>query len=114
MSKETSLQSSAATDPRPGWETLDIGCCMVKAGSGADYQTGEWRSSRPIIDLDKCVHCLMCWVFCPDASIDVKNAKVQGIDLYHCKGCGICVTECPRKCISMVDEQTALRQEAKA
>ncbi len=96
------------------WEELPPGCCIEDAGCGIAYQTGDWRSERPVIDFDRCVHCFICWVYCPDASILAKDGKILGVDLYHCKGCGVCATECPRKCISMVDEASALREEAVA
>ncbi|MEE9585652.1 MAG: 4Fe-4S binding protein [Nitrososphaerales archaeon] len=34
----------------------------------------------------------------------VKDGKVTGVDLVHCKGCGICAAECPTKVIDMVRE----------
>jgi pyruvate ferredoxin oxidoreductase delta subunit len=46
---------------------------------------------------------MICWVFCPDGAIQIENGKVVGIDLDHCKGCGICAEECPRKAVSMVE-----------
>jgi pyruvate ferredoxin oxidoreductase delta subunit len=50
---------------------------------------------------------MLCWAFCPDGSILVEEGKVTGIDLAHCKGCGICAQECPRKAISIVEESLA-------
>jgi len=47
---------------------------------------------------------MICWVFCPDGAIQIEDGKVVGIDLAHCKGCGICAEECPRKAVSMVEE----------
>ena len=47
---------------------------------------------------------MFCWLFCPEGAIQVKDEKFVGIDLDHCKGCGICAHECPRKAITMVDE----------
>ena len=46
---------------------------------------------------------------CPDSAILVEDAKVVGIDLEHCKGCGICAAECPPKvkAIKMVLEREA-------
>jgi len=38
---------------------------------------------------------------------------VIGIDYEHCKGCGICARECPRKAVSMVEEAEARKEEAK-
>jgi pyruvate ferredoxin oxidoreductase delta subunit len=45
-------------------------------------------------------------VYCPEGSIIVEDGKVIGIDMKHCKGCGICAKECPEKikAIKMVNE----------
>jgi pyruvate ferredoxin oxidoreductase delta subunit len=85
------------SEKQPGWKELPIGGVIEKAGNAADYETGSWRTNRPILDKNKCTSCLICWVYCPDTSIIVKDGKVTGIDLDHCKGCGICARECPLK-----------------
>jgi pyruvate ferredoxin oxidoreductase delta subunit len=36
-----------------------------------------------------------CWVFCPENAIIVDGEKIAGINYDYCKGCGICVNECP-------------------
>lgn len=95
-----------------GWDELPIGAAVLNAGNGTEYQTGDWRSERPVVNIDKCIHCLFCWVFCPDAAVMVENEKFKGIDYYHCKGCGICSTECPAKVITMVEEGKFLAEEA--
>ncbi len=41
-----------------------------------------------------CFECDNCWHFCPDAAVIKKNGGYK-IDYDYCKGCGICVTECP-------------------
>ena len=87
-----------------GWKEIPIGGLILDAGNSEEYETGSWRSSRPIIDMEKCSHCMFCWLFCPEGAIQVKDEKFVGIDLDHCKGCGICAHECPRKAITMVDE----------
>jgi len=58
-------------------------------------------------DKEKCIHCLRCWIFCPDGAVQVEEGKMVGINYRHCKGCGICSKECPDKvqAISMVNEQ---------
>ncbi|MDR1874135.1 MAG: 4Fe-4S binding protein [Synergistaceae bacterium] len=62
-----------------------------------------WRTFRPVIDSMKCVHCLICWVCCPDGAID-REGRELSVDYDYCKGCGICAHECPRQAISMVKE----------
>ena len=81
----------------PGWKELSIGGVIPKAGSSIEKKTAGWRTYRPIHSDEKCIHCMRCWIFCPDSAILVQNGKVVGIDYDHCKGCGICAQECPKK-----------------
>lgn len=86
------------------WKDMPIGGVIDKGGTAIEYNTGSWRTFRPVVDRDRCIHCLQCWIFCPDSSIIVKDGKVAGVDLKHCKGCGICASVCPVKCIKMEKE----------
>ena len=49
-----------------------------------------------------CNLCQSCVLGCPDACcrLDEGEGKIV-IDLYHCKGCGICAYECPRGVLIM-------------
>jgi pyruvate ferredoxin oxidoreductase delta subunit len=87
-----------------GWKELTEAGIITDAGNAKTYNTGSWRSKRPVRDDAKCINCLICWAFCPDSSILVEDGKVTGIDLEHCKGCGICAKECPKDVIAMVSE----------
>ena len=87
-----------------GWKEIPIGGMILEPGNSVDYATGSWRGQRPVVDMSRCTHCMICWVFCPDAAIEVKGGRLVGIDLLHCKGCGICAVECPRHCIAMEEE----------
>jgi 2-oxoacid:acceptor oxidoreductase delta subunit (pyruvate/2-ketoisovalerate family) len=53
-----------------------------------------------------CNECETCYTFCPDASI-LKGVKALShqVDYDYCKGCGICFVECPRKAISLKEEE---------
>lgn len=88
-----------------GWKNIPQGGLITEAGNAVKYNTGGWRAQRPVRDSEKCTNCLMCWIFCPDAAILVKDSKLTGIDLDHCKGCGICARECPVDAIKMVPEE---------
>ena len=88
-----------------------LGGVIMEAGNSVGYDTGTWRSVRPVIDMARCTHCMICWVFCPDSALPVQGGRLLGVDLAHCKGCGICAKECPRKCIDMVEEST-LREKS--
>lgn len=77
---------------------------VVPSGTSDQYaKTGTWRIERPVIDNNKCISCLLCWIFCPDASIVYADT---GFDVLYdfCKGCGICAHECPVEAIKMEEE----------
>ncbi len=92
------------------WKEIPIAGIIDEAGSAEKYETGSWRTFRPKRDESKCIHCLFCWVYCPDSSILIskadnpKDVKMTGFDYKHCKGCGICASVCPVKCITMEKE----------
>lgn len=91
----------------PGWREMPAGAVITEAGNAVRYQTGDWRSLRPEWSQEKCIQCLLCWVFCPDGAIIVRDGKIAEFDFEHCKGCGICAQECPPKvkAIKMVPEE---------
>lgn len=70
---------------------------------GAMGKTGTWRVFRPIIDVEKCIKCWRCWIFCPDGVISLNDHPI--IDFEYCKGCGICAQECPVDAIQMEREK---------
>ena len=67
-------------------------------------KTGLWRVMRPVIELDDCTKCLLCWKFCPDAAIEIAD-ELPRIKYEFCKGCGICAEECPSSCIKLEQEE---------
>ena len=76
---------------------------QFEAGHLAETNAG-WRTFRPVVDHDKCVFCLRCYMVCPDGTIFKDNGKIN-IDLDFCKGCGVCEYECPKDAIVMVKEE---------
>ncbi|MFH1355715.1 MAG: NAD(P)-binding protein [bacterium] len=63
-------------------------------------------------DAQRCFHCGVCtmcdtcYIYCPDIAIEHKGDAAWGYDINfdYCKGCGICVHECPRNAMMMEDE----------
>lgn len=51
----------------------------------------------------RCTHCDTCLVYCPDGII-FRDKEGYRIDINYCKGCGICVAECPRRAMEMIDK----------
>ena len=79
-----------------GWKDLPEGGLISEAGNAEKYNTGAWRSDRPIWIKENCIQCMFCWVFCPDSAVTVAAEGERGeFDYLHCKGCGICATGMP-------------------
>jgi len=80
------------------YEKLPLAGVIEEAGTAHEYETGSWSTFRPVFHPEICIHCLFCWVYCPDSAILVnEKSEVIGIDYDHCKGCEICSVECPTK-----------------
>jgi pyruvate ferredoxin oxidoreductase delta subunit len=79
------------------WNELTPGAVVLEAGNAVKFKTGSWRSFRPRWLEENCIQCLMCWLYCPDMAVKVKDGKVTGFDYDYCKGCGVCAKECPGK-----------------
>ncbi len=67
-------------------------------------ETGEWRSQRPRIDLEKCNRCGICWMYCPDNAIGPQGDSYR-VAYAYCKGCGVCANECPKGAILLSVEE---------
>jgi NADPH-dependent glutamate synthase beta subunit-like oxidoreductase len=76
---------------------------------GLDESTALFEARR-CLSCGNCFSCDNCYGVCPDNAVlklsDAANANVKGyeIDLDYCKGCGICVSECPCGAIRMEPE----------
>ena len=69
------------------------------------FITSNWRIVRPVIDDEKCTRCFTCYVACPDScwSFNEKEEKMEW-NWKFCKGCQICVRECPADALSAAPE----------
>jgi pyruvate ferredoxin oxidoreductase delta subunit len=68
-------------------------------------RTGGWRTQgKPVADLERCVDCALCWLYCPDSAVVLDGTTFVGFDLDVCKGCAICAEICPVQAIRMVAE----------
>ncbi len=107
----TSWDSPARDLPQPadkdGWQRAPLAGSIRGGANSAAFKVGDWRSYRPVHIKENCIHCLLCWVFCPDMAIVAEDGKMVGFDYEHCKGCGICAEECPTKdkAIEMAKEE---------
>lgn len=98
--------------PDNGWRELPLGAKILDAGNSIEYETGSWRTFRPVLDKERCTNCMICWLLCPDNSVYAEDEQMMGFDYAHCKGCAICVEVCPRDAIEMVLETEKDKIEA--
>lgn len=86
-----------------GWKELKVGCVVTEAGNTKEFSTGEWKSSHPEWNDDRCIQCGICELVCPEACIKRDKEKHYRADMFYCKGCGICQHECWPQAITMVE-----------
>jgi 2-oxoacid:acceptor oxidoreductase delta subunit (pyruvate/2-ketoisovalerate family) len=73
---------------------------------GLDASTALFEARR-CLSCGNCFECDNCYGVCPDnAVIKLEPGDRYAIDLDYCKGCGICVAECPSGAIEMVPEES--------
>lgn len=62
-------------------------------------------SAKRCFKCGTCTFCYNCYDYCPDISVHMDGElKKRKIDYDYCKGCGICVQECPRAAIILTKE----------
>ncbi|UCB54439.1 MAG: 2-oxoacid:acceptor oxidoreductase family protein [Thiotrichales bacterium] len=114
----TKTQTGAGDYRKPAWIDLPFEDARISApdihasANSTEVRTGLWRTLRPVIDYERCNQCWwVCSTFCPDGAIKVIE-RTPEIDYDHCKGCMVCVVQCPPHAIEAVPEQTAQLQDA--
>ncbi|MBN9610713.1 MAG: NAD(P)-binding protein [Actinobacteria bacterium] len=69
-----------------------------------DVDTALYEARR-CMSCGNCFGCDNCYGVCPDnAIVKVRTGHGYAIDLDYCKGCALCVTECPAGAIDMIPE----------
>ncbi|MBN3036879.1 MAG: 4Fe-4S binding protein [Candidatus Diapherotrites archaeon] len=79
------------------------GGIVYEAGNSKEYKTGSWRSSKPSVDKAKCIKCGQCAMYCPEGCIKITESGAE-VDYDYCKGCLICMVQCPVKAIAEKEE----------
>jgi NADPH-dependent glutamate synthase beta subunit-like oxidoreductase len=71
------------------------------------YSPGQARAeSDRCMSCGVCNGCDNCYIVCPDVSVmrDTRQNGHYTIRTHYCKGCLVCVQECPTGCLEMVPE----------
>ncbi len=88
-------------DPVWGYENAPIGGVLPLPGNTVHNDLTVSRMGwLPLFHKDKCIHCGMCDMVCPDFCLvwkaaDNNEVHLQGVDYRYCKGCLRCVETCP-------------------
>ncbi len=70
----------------------------------------DYREAARCFSCGSCTRCDTCLVYCPEGIIrrhSSDDTVDYDVDYTYCKGCGICVVECPRSAMEMVEEWQA-------
>ena len=101
---ETWYYEDAPHAMRPRLEAARRASTFEEVVTGLDETTALYEARR-CLSCGNCFECDNCYGVCPDNAI-VKLGPGRGyrIDLDFCKGCGICVQECPCGAMAMGPE----------
>jgi Pyruvate/2-oxoacid:ferredoxin oxidoreductase delta subunit len=122
------LLSAGAEDPPPRWDEPVVPLAAIatyyhpaqpraaerrrdvgeRLGSDAEVQLGlevaqALAETTRCYSCGTCIHCDNCVIYCPDLAVKPANGGYVVLGDY-CKGCGICVVECPTGSMKMVEE----------
>ena len=99
--------SDAPRTVRPQLEAVRRGSTFDEVVGGLDESTAKYEARR-CLSCGNCFACDNCFGVCPDNAViklDEPGPYRYEIDLDFCKGCGLCVAECPAGAIEMEPEQ---------
>ncbi len=96
--------SDAPKTVRPMLDIIRRQSTFEEVQGGLDESNALFEARR-CLSCGNCFECDNCYGVCPDNAV-IKNGPGKGFDFNYdyCKGCGICVAECPCGAIKMVAE----------
>ncbi|MCO5100669.1 MAG: NAD(P)-binding protein [Burkholderiaceae bacterium] len=78
-----------------------IGDAEVQLGFDVEHALAE---AARCFSCGTCISCDNCFQYCPDLAIRRLPGGGYEVDGDYCKGCGICVRECPTGSMEMIEE----------
>jgi NADPH-dependent glutamate synthase beta subunit-like oxidoreductase len=98
--------SDAPKTVRPMLDIIRRQSTFEEVQGGLDEGNALFEARR-CLSCGNCFECDNCYGVCPDNAV-VKHGPGKGFDFNYdyCKGCGICVAECPCGAIKMVPEDS--------
>jgi pyruvate ferredoxin oxidoreductase gamma subunit len=107
----------ACVEPVWGYETQPIGGIILEPGNTVWNDLSAARSgSLPVFNRERCIHCGLCDLVCPDYCLVWDNGEnggrfareLMGVDYRYCKGCLRCVESCPASAMTKKTETAGL------
>jgi pyruvate ferredoxin oxidoreductase gamma subunit len=105
------------TEPAWGYDTQPAGGILPEPGNSIWNDLTTSRTGwMPVLHAEKCIHCGVCDLVCPDYCLvwgegepDGKfERQLKGVDYRYCKGCLRCVESCPTGALSKEAETAGL------
>lgn len=95
--------SDAPKTMQPMLDRLRRAASFDETIGGLDENTALYEARR-CLSCGNCFGCDNCYGVCPDDAIVKRGTGKFTVKLDYCKGCGLCVEECPCGAIEMVNE----------
>ena len=108
---------AAHSEPAWGYQTQPLGGILPEPGNMAWNDLSASRTGvMPVLDVEKCIHCGVCDLVCPDFCLawgeGAEGGKYErvlmGVDYRYCKGCMRCVESCPTGALTRETETPGL------
>ncbi len=98
--------SDADKTVRPMLDIIRRQTSFDEVQGGLDENTALFEARR-CLSCGNCFECDNCYGVCPDNAV-IKLGPGKGFEFNYdyCKGCGLCVAECPCGAIKMIPEET--------
>lgn len=110
---------AARYEPAWGYQTQPPGGILPEPGNMAWNDLSASRTGvLPVLDQQKCIHCGVCDLVCPDFCLawgeGTEGGKYErmlmGVDYRYCKGCMRCVESCPTGALTRETETPGLAE----
>jgi len=108
---------AARPEPAWGYETQPVGGIVPEPGNMVwNDLTASRIGLMPVLDREKCIHCGLCDLVCPDYCLSWGDGEpggkfereLMGVDYRYCKGCLRCVESCPTGALTKETETAGL------
>lgn len=105
----TEIPPSPNSQPVVSYRDLNVSCFDREPRQELKEAKFEASKSALVREAQRCFYCgrcnlcNTCWFLCPDSAIKSLEEEIE-IDYDYCKGCCICVEECPRGALVMEEE----------